>query len=416
MRENRMRRLARLLCLACLVPATAHASGGFELDEQSAASVGMAGAHTAVANDPAAIYFNPAGLALQPGFGALLGGHVIVARTHISPDNITLWHPAVTGTMFVAQRFLNRFSVGVGAFSNFGEHFDYPRGWRGRFVGYFIDITTLTINPTLALRIVDWLAVGGGVDIVPASLDLYRAINFGGGEGSIHVGMTDVGVGGNVGVLARLFHNHLNLGVSYRTRINLEFEGDGAISAPAELRAATGGLQRARVFMPLPHNFAIGLAGFVGHLVVSAEVKVTIWSDLQQLTLTLTDPAAGPGMSPTTDTTVVNFHDTWALRAGAQYGFLDERLRVRLGGGYDTTPVPLSTLGPLAPDCNRALVSVGVGLQWRWLALDAGYLAVFLIERTSTNPDLKATYETFGQVISASATVRLPEWWDRPRH
>jgi long-chain fatty acid transport protein len=414
MTEECMRRLACLLCLACFAPAVAHASGGFEIDEQSAPAVGMAGAYTAIADDPSAIYSNPAGLAQQPGLGILAGGHVIVARTHISPDGLTLWHPAALPTIYVAQRFLHRFSVGVGIFTNFGEHFDYPRDWRGRFIGHFVDVTTATINPTLALRITDWLAVGGGVDIVRATLDLYRTLNFGGGEGDLHVGISDFAVGGNVGVIGQLIPNHLRIGFSYRTRIDLDFSGEGAISAPAELRAQTGGLQHARLSLPLPHNFAAGLAGFVGHLVVSAEVKVSIWRDLQQLTLTLTDPAA-PGSSPTSDNVVANLHNTWGLRVGAQYGFANDRWRVRLGGGFDTSPVPLSTLGPLVPDTHRALVSVGAGFKWRWLALDIAYMAVFLLERTSTNPDLKASYETFGQVISGSATVRLPDLWDRSR-
>jgi hypothetical protein len=34
-------------------------------------------------------------------------------------------------------------------------------------------------------------------------------------------------------------------------------------------------------------------------------------------------------------------------------------------------------------------------------------MAVFLIKTTATNPDLIATYQSFGQVISGSATIRF---------
>jgi long-subunit fatty acid transport protein len=84
-------------------------------------------------------------------------------------------------------------------------------------------------------------------------------------------------------------------------------------------------------------------------------------------------------------------------------------VRVRLGIGYDTSPVPRSTLGPLLPDTDRVLVSAGVGLRWHWLSADLGYLLAFLLKTTSTNPDLIATYETFGQVISLSLTARFEE-------
>jgi len=70
--------------------------------------------------------------------------------------------------------------------------------------------------------------------------------------------------------------------------------------------------------------------------------------------------------------------------------------------------------GPLAPDTNRVLGSVGIGIRWRWLNLDLGYLVAFLLKRTSTDPNLIATYDSFGQVISGTATIRLPDLWDRP--
>jgi long-subunit fatty acid transport protein len=80
---------------------------------------------------------------------------------------------------------------------------------------------------------------------------------------------------------------------------------------------------------------------------------------------------------------------------------------VRLGAGYDTSPVPSSKLGPLLPDTDRVLVSAGIGVRYRMFTVDVGYLAVFLLKKTATNPDLIATYQTFGQVISGSVTLRF---------
>jgi long-subunit fatty acid transport protein len=80
---------------------------------------------------------------------------------------------------------------------------------------------------------------------------------------------------------------------------------------------------------------------------------------------------------------------------------------VRLGVGYDQTPVPKSTLSPLLPDCNRVLASAGVGVHWSRYDVDLGYLTAFLLKTTSTNPDLIATYDTFGQIISLTLTVKL---------
>jgi long-chain fatty acid transport protein len=386
---------------------SAWASGGFQLDEHSAAGVGMAGAQTAIADDPSAIYYNPAGLGFQPGFGAQVGGNLIIARTHVSPDGVTLWHTVFAPTLFVAQRIGNHVAFGIGLFSNFGEHFEFPPEWRGRFAGYMVDVTTATFQPTLALRPLSWLSIGVGLDVVPASLELFRALNFGGGEGNVHVGADAVGIGGNFGLLLELVPRRLNFGFSYRSRMDLDFTGHGSISAPPELRAVTGGRQIARTTVPLPHNFSIATGLFFGHLTLDAELKVSIWRDVQQLQLTLTDPAAPAGTMPSVDFVVLDLHNTWALRAGAQYGFSRDRVRVRLGAGWDTSPVPSSTLGPLLPDTDRVLVSAGIGVRYRMFTVDVGYLAVFLLKKTATNPDLIATYQTFGQVISGSVTLRF---------
>src|SRR3954451_7898666 len=107
-----MRIFLACVLVSALAPA-AFASGGFEIDEQSAPGVGMAGAQTAIADDPSAIYYNPAGLGFQPGFGALIGGNLIIARTHVSPDGVTLWHTAFAPTVFVAQRIGSHVAFGV---------------------------------------------------------------------------------------------------------------------------------------------------------------------------------------------------------------------------------------------------------------------------------------------------------------
>ena len=95
-----MRTLFALAVLVIAAPA-AWAGGGIEIDEHSAPGVGMAGAQTAIADDPAAIYYNPAGIGFQPGFGALAGANLVIARTHVTPDNLTLNYATAAPTVFL---------------------------------------------------------------------------------------------------------------------------------------------------------------------------------------------------------------------------------------------------------------------------------------------------------------------------
>jgi long-chain fatty acid transport protein len=400
-------RNAILFLLVVVTPGLARASGGFQIDEQSATAAGMAGAQTAVATDASCMFYNPAGMTFRAGYSGTASLNIVSADTTVRPDGVHARHVAAAPSLYGTQRLGKYVAVGLGGFVNFAEHFDYPPGFRGRFQGYFIDITTLTLNAAVAIRPTPWLSFAAGFDLIPASLELFRAIDFGAGEGNVHVGASAVGLGANAGVMVDIIRQRLRFGAAYRSRADLDFTGHGSISAPEQLQAIAGGRQNAKVTLPLPHNFAIGLAGFVGRLTVTAEVKVSMWSDLKTLTLTLTDPAQ-PGSMPTTDSLALDFHNTWALRGGAEYRFLrNENLRARLGVGYDTTPVPTKSLGPLVPDTNRALASVGIGYAYKWFSVDAGYLLVFLLKTESTNPDYLASFQTTAHLFSISASMHL---------
>ena len=409
-----MRRTSALLVVvASLALSRTAAAGGIELDEQSARATATAGAQTAVANDPSAIFYNPAGLVDQPGFNVLAGGNIIYTHTTATtlemPQTTTATHTAIIPLLFASQRFGKRVALGAGVFTQWGEHFGWPTNWPGRFIGQFIDITSATFDFSVSIRLLPFLSVGGGLDVVPASVDLYRAANFGAAEGSLHVGMNGIGVGGNVGFLVDLVPKWLRLGFMYRSRVDVDLDGHGVISAPVELSSLTGGRQIAKTTLILPHTLAAGLAVTPWHskLTLSADLRVTLWRDLQMLTLTLTNPDAPVGTPSQSQSLALGLHNSWALRFGGELRLLGGHLHLRLGVGYDSTPLPNENLGPLLPDAPRVEVAGGIGWHERWIALDAGYMAVILQNETSTSPDFRASYASTGHVISLTATLRF---------
>ncbi|HWE28122.1 MAG TPA: outer membrane protein transport protein [Polyangia bacterium] len=420
----RTRTLAIVVVLASL-PRTAHA-GGIEIDEQSARATGTAGAQTAVANDPSAIFYNPAGLVNQPGFNALVGGSLITTYTRATTgDPPTLpvttstiaTHTALLPTLFLSQRLGRHLALGAGLYTQWGEHFGWPTNWPGRFIGQFIDVTTATFDFSISIRLLPFLSIGGGLDVVPGAVDLYRAVNFGAAEGSLHAGLSGVGVGGNVGFLVDVVPRRLQLGFMYRSRVDLDLTGHGVVSAPVELQALAGGRQLAKTTLVLPHTLAVGLAiDPVRVLTLSADLRVTLWRDLQMLTLTLTDPAAPAGTPSQSQSLALSLHNSWALRFGGELRLVGGHLHLRLGIGYDATPLPDETLGPLLPDTPRVEAAAGIGWHEHWIALDAGYMAVVLFKDESKSPHLHASFASNGHVVSLSATVRFGAVGRRVRH
>src|SRR5512135_1798595 len=62
-----------LVLLVLLFTASTSFAAGFRLPEAGAKAMGMGFAFTAQANDPSAIYFNPAGLTQLPGRNVMFG-------------------------------------------------------------------------------------------------------------------------------------------------------------------------------------------------------------------------------------------------------------------------------------------------------------------------------------------------------
>ncbi len=414
-----MRRISiSLVAAACVAAASGQAfAGGFELQEQSASALGVGAAFVARADDPSAIYYNPAGMAFQRGYGGMAGINILHADTDVTVPGSTggsSSHTSVAPTLYATQRLGPHFAVGIGAFTNFGQHFNFDQNFSGRFLGYFFDLTTATINPSVAIRPIPRIAIGFGLDIVPASFELRQSLNFGGGEGTIHAGASAVGFGGNVGLMIILMPKYLTFGASFRSLIDLDFGGDVGITAPPELRAMTGGLKHGDVGVTLPHNFSFGLASHpLPNLIVSSDFHLTLWHDLQGLTLTITDPTAPTGTPPTKQTTVLDWSDSVGLRAGVEYRVLDGKLALRVGGGFDWTPVPAHTMSPLAPDANRGIATLGLGYRGHGIGADVGYLAAILLDRTSTNPDYVASYHSIGHVVAINVWIRAEELFGR---
>src|SRR5207244_1672191 len=59
----------------------------------------------------------------------------------------------------------------------FGLKTQYDRDWVGRYQAIKSDIKTINLNPNVAYRVVDWLAVAGGPAIQHVHAELTNAIN-----------------------------------------------------------------------------------------------------------------------------------------------------------------------------------------------------------------------------------------------
>lgn len=181
---DRLRNWLRLagiggLFLILVSPAIVFA-GAFRIFDQSASATGQSGAFTAQADDPSAVYFNPAGMTQLSGIQTSAGTLLIGGRTdYTSPSGSTargdfegvVAFPPPSNFYLTANlkrtgvAALENASVGIGMVSPFGVLYGYPNDspFATAVTGQALPL--IDIKPTLAYKLNDQLSVGFGADI-----------------------------------------------------------------------------------------------------------------------------------------------------------------------------------------------------------------------------------------------------------
>jgi len=404
-----------IVCAALAFSARALA-GGFEVYDQSASATAMAGAVSAKTDEPAAIFYNPAAIAMRDGGSVLAGTTLVVASFSsraLAPPQLTTDTSggfAALPTVFASAHVGPRLALGVGLFAPFGAKAqwnalasDGKSAFPGRFLATNTQLQTAVINPTVGFRASDRFAVAAGVDVMLASVELSRAVQFADVEGSAQLGGTATGVGFNFGVLVELVPDRVTAGLAYRSAIGLDFNSLQAhFVAPPELRAEVFD-QTGRTSLRMPHTVTLGLQTKPrDDLSITTDLHYARWSEFREISVTFPGSPT-PGFAARQD-----WRDSVSARVGAEW-LAWRGLALRAGIGYDLTPIPSSTLAPTVPTGDLLILSAGAGYTWRGFGLAAGYVIGLGTSRSSTNPDYLATYSSLIQALSISLTYQ----WSR---
>lgn len=408
-----MRTLAGLVAIAAIAVAPRVARGaGFELGEESAAATGMVGAFVAKADDPSALFYNPAGLAKLRGPQVYVGGMLIVGRVQAksTPDFTLAGSPqdADTTTVFIPNLyaswgFAHDVAVGLGAFTNFGLQATWPN-WAGRYESTYARLESITLNPSVAWRPVSWFSFGAGFDVTFGRVDLRRDENLVTSDANIRFNGNAVGFGGNVGVLFEIPRKGkmppLSIGASYRSRYNMNFDqGALFVTAPPEF-SSTLHSANASASLAIPDVVLVGVGVRpLDPLFLQVQFDWSNWSRLQSLQLNVpSDPALNL-------TIPESWHDGYTLRVGGEYVF--GKWTARAGVGYDWSPAPANTLSPTIPDSSRWLVSAGTAVNLpSGFVLEASMMGVIFNSRRSELPELPVEYSSYALLFSVGASYR----------
>lgn len=437
-----MKSIVAAVVLALLVPSGAF-SAGFHIREQGTKAMGMANAFVAQADDPSAIFYNPAGIAFQSGTQVSLGVTVInVPETEFEGTTTIGEHEGLglpgqsvsvdtkaRDDIFFPPNFYAimsdkdspwAFGVGVGSLYPLAKRWDNNSPFRDEVVE--ISIKPINVNPTLAYRFDALnLSVGVGVDYTYAQVWLEKSTNLDAfalgatpapGLAAVQLGELELeadgdGWGYNAGLLWKPLDS-VSVGVAYRSEIELKFDGDAdyLMTMTGFGVAAAGGYTgdisfstKADTEITLPETWSFGVAWKpVAALTLEVDVDRFGWSSYDSLDIYLDDNSLLPDSLNSKD-----WEDVWAYRVGVQYA-VNEALDLRLGFTKDHTPVPAATLGPELPDADRYNYTCGFGYHTERAAFDFAYMWVDFDDRTIDNEIQSGTYKSDAHLFAANLT------------
>jgi long-chain fatty acid transport protein len=231
-----------ITCTIMLAALTSAAFGfGFRLGDQDAAATARGLAFAATADNPSAIFYNPAGITQLDGLTSRLGAYGINLESHYtSPDGDSYTSKdtlhAVPQTFVTYKNPDYPVAIGFGSYSPWGLSLKYRDNVPFRTISREGGITFMAFNPVIALQVSRTFSVGVGATINYAKAEFQRGILEPGdtfrfkGDGEA--------IGFNAGLLWQPTPQH-SFGLRYHGATPLEFHGHS--------RAKLSDAQRAKI-------------------------------------------------------------------------------------------------------------------------------------------------------------------------
>jgi len=374
-------------------------AAAFQLAEHSATGLGRAFAgEAAIADSAGVVARNPALMSSFKKAQLSISGTFILPDVGVSGDNAPVYSTAdalddgsIAPDAFVPAIYYvapmnNRVALGFGVFSNFGLATEFADDYAAGQLAGTSEITTINFNASVSYKInSDWSAAVG-LNYIYAEANLVR--HFGDNPLGLpaqteaaNLEGDDGGYGWNVGFAYELDKGS-RLGLHYRSKTTLSFEGDYSNQLPAALGGLAGIVLPGSLELELP-----AIAEFSGvHLIdnkwtLNYSVVWTQWSSFQTL----------EAFVPSSDTAVFskqeNFSNSFRYALGGSYQ-LDKNIKLRAGFAYDATPTDSDHLSISIPDSNRKWLSAGASYTVnKTSSVDMGLSIIKGSERSFTETD-----------------------------
>jgi long-chain fatty acid transport protein len=371
---------------------------GIRLPDQDAFATARGEAFVATADNPSAIYYNPAGITQLPGvnlragfYGIYLDSHYTAAGSSIHTKDSVQGVPQLFFTYSLTNLPI---SFGLGLYAPYGLAVEWPASAPFSPLGDKGSLDYLTLNPVIAWQVLTNLSIAAGPTINYGDIYLNQTAPLAGPNANFFFHGNDVAPGFNAGILWQPC-SKIYLGASYRSESSMNFGGH------ANLTGTPGGSfsSASSLNLPFPQNIVGGISYRpTPDWNIEFDADWTDWHRLR--TLTVSPTPVGPQ----------NLAFNWQSSFFYEFGvtrYLDHGWRVSGGYIYSENSVPDATFNPVVPDSDRHIWSLGVGRTYKKFSWDATYQLAWGPSRTinsATIPEALANgnYEYLSHALSVS--------------
>jgi len=429
-------RLALLAAAAAFLVSTNAFPSGFQVMTQGARASGMGLAFAGVTGDPTSVFYNPAGIAwihrvdgylgatfLTRTEGGLQGANPFPGEGVVETlEENWYWFPSGYLVLPLTQEL----NVGLGSFAQYGLGLKWNNPnttFTGQFISQNAVIQSIDTNLNFSYLLFPQLSIAAGVDLRFSKVQLERnqaAVNpFTGAVVPVaHVKLNsdlldNSGWGWNVGLMFKPVEE-LSIGASYRSKIDVDYEGEATFTTRPTGNAALDAIVAASLptgnppvltTIDFPSSLNLGVAiQLPAQFLLALEADWTEWSRFESLAITF------PTLVGRDIFRATLWEDSWAYRVGLEKCF--GPWTVRAGYYYDNTPQPDFDVGPILPDNDRNVYTFGFGYDNQQFGFDVAALWIAFKDRAILPPvpqtdNYFGTYSETGLVLTAGFRLRL---------
>jgi long-chain fatty acid transport protein len=408
------------IALMSLVASSVLLAGGYKIPETSLNAVALSAANIAHNKSADAAYYNPANMVFMADENAMEVDLTYIKLDPVNYQGDVSLNGTALGTHDIdaeTEKFLVPAIHYVSGKANGGARFGLsvvsPGGlskrWEDSVASYTAEeftLQTVEVNPTVALPIGDKIGVAVGLRLMHSK----GVVKSTSPVSSRDMEGDSIDFGYNI-ALAYKPTSELELGATYRSKVDLSVEGDAKLSYIDAYDDFGGGAytpytsdSSANVSVPLPATLSLAAAYTLPtKTTVELVYERTYWSQYQEL-----DFNYGSGVNFVTNYVFgspikKDWKDTNAWRLGVTQEL--DALTLMAGIVYGESPVPDETLSFELPDSDSTSVSIG-GRYAINEKVDVGLSALYSMResRKVTNDSLDGEF-TNSNVLLVSAGV-----------